>query len=185
MPGISLTDSQPDFSPTAGTPRPSKDGEFEILTGQLLTAAPIATRVVDVKRAREVTITVEVNAASADNRVHVIPVYSRRKNLSTTPPVPGDDVWSVPCEPGQAAAGASPIASVPAGVDFTVADSFHIVDMQPVLIRMPLAAAATAEHRWSFTLRVDKEFWLYLLVADIDSSGGTLSTVTVRCALGI
>jgi len=175
-----ISKSDQEYKERSGSPRVSKEPEITIMSAQLLTGAYLATDVLDVRRTRRVDVSVQVNAGSAANRVSLIPVISKRGGL-TALPLPAEDVWTVPCEPAAPVASAAQGSGVPAGVDFTVADSFALIDANPAEIRMPACAADTAEHRWSFTLLLESAFYLYFLVTDADASG-TRATVSIRAS---
>lgn len=172
------------FSQAGSPPRPTKEVARTLVNNVLSTAANQASDVLDVRSARRVTVLVDMDAGSANNQLRILPLMSYDALASV--PLATDDVWFIPCVTDGAVTSVVPGGTGLAGADFTLASPFYRVDLRPIELRLPGEAdAASFEGRFSFELDVTAAQYLHLQWADVDSSAGTLSTVTMKAVRSV
>jgi hypothetical protein len=135
-------------------------------------------RVVDVSRARWLSLFVAYDAAAAAGYPHIIVMVSNAQDA----PAVGDDSWFIPTVPDVSATDTTPDSAVPAGTDFTTDYLHGEINFKPLLIRTPAAIGASTETRSEIAINVSRYRWVQIMCAEKGVTG-TPGSLLVRYAL--
>lgn len=125
------------------------------------------TSTINVSEAREITLYIDVNAATAaSGAVGFKPVIS----AEGAEPAAGADVWfGIGDVDSTAATDLS--GTVPSGADWTLSPESAVRVVRDLVIKTELSNAATDEYRMTVTLKVAGARWLQIAYAEIGATG--------------